>query len=178
MFFVSASTEKETYQVYCCLCAPTGRLSQHPSELILPLCAALTFQVMDRLLSQPLMTKPLKSGRFTGRSFSSLSTSTSTGSGVPSMQWRHIFTCTFLCALFVWGWKTLPWVLIKKCKFLVDFLQMTDWLCHPVMIKQLSCGTRTAESVFIHSMSMQGEYLKAAVIHGNKQYLWWFINNC
>lgn len=86
MFFVSASTEKETYQFYCCLCAPTGRLNQHPSELILPLCAALPFQVMDRLLSQPLMTKPLKSGLFTGRSFSSLSTSTSTGSGVPSMH--------------------------------------------------------------------------------------------
>lgn len=70
MFFVSVSIEKETRVFYCvflsyvslCFCIHTGRLSQHLSGLILPLCAVLIFQVMDRLLSQPLMTKPSKSG--------------------------------------------------------------------------------------------------------------------
>lgn len=95
MFFVSVSIEKKAHMCFTvfllsyvslCLCLLTGRLSQHHSGLILPLCAALIFQAMDRLLSQPLMTKASKSGQFTGRSFSSLSTSTSTGSAVPSMH--------------------------------------------------------------------------------------------
>lgn len=68
-----------------------GRLSQQYSELTLPQWEVLTFLVMVRLWSQPLMTRPLKCGPSTGKSSSSLLTNTSTGSAVQSM--RHNYTC-------------------------------------------------------------------------------------
>lgn len=77
-------------------CVHTGRLSQQYSGLTLPLCAVLTFLVTDRLWSRPLMTRQLKCGQHTGKSSSSLSTSTSTGSAVPSM--RHTFN-TIQCII-------------------------------------------------------------------------------
>lgn len=78
--------------LFVCVCA--GKLSQQLSGLTLPPCGAWTFLVTGRIWLQPLTTRPSKCGPSTGKSFSSLSTSTSTGSAVPSTMHTHIHVPT------------------------------------------------------------------------------------